>query len=284
MAVAGLFLLVILAVLCVSAPVAMWILETDGASVNLLGRFGPSSPAHPLGTDELGRDVLVRLLQGGQVSLAVGFAAALTSALVGTTIGLIAGYFGGTVDAVLMRLTDSVISLPLLPLLIVLAAIDPNKIGISDDIAATGAFQAGRIILIVTLAGWTVVARLTRASTMALLRQPFIEAARSQGASTARILIVHLLPNLASPIIVAATLAAGNVILLESVLSFLGLGIQPPMPSWGNLLTNAQELIWSSPTLAIYPGLLILLTVASLNFVGDGLREAFDPKGSGRKA
>ncbi len=282
MAVTGMVVLVVLSVACLAAPLAALVLQTDGTTVNLLNRFGPPSPAHPLGTDELGRDVLIRLLEGGRISLAVGLAAAATSALIGTLIGLIAGYRGGAIDAFLMRLTDSVIALPLLPLLIVLAAVDPTKIGFSEEAAATATFQVGRIILIVTLAGWTTVARLTRGSTLALLRQPYIEAARAQGAKTPRILRVHMLPNLASPIIVAATLAAGNIILLESVLSFLGLGIQPPTPSWGNLLTNAQELIWSAPSLAIYPGLLILLVVASLNFVGDGLREAFDPRQSRR--
>jgi peptide/nickel transport system permease protein len=134
--------------------------------------------------------------------------------------------------------------------------------------------------VIISLVGWTGVARLVRAEALQLREETFVLAARAQGAGTARIMAVHILPNLASTIIVATTLAAGNIILLESVLSFLGLGIQPPTPSWGNLLTNAQELVWVAPALAIYPGLLVLLTVAALNIVGDGLREALDPRGA----
>jgi peptide/nickel transport system permease protein len=145
-------------------------------------------------------------------------------------------------------------------------------VGAAEDISLY------RIVVIVALVGWTTVARLVRGSALSLRERPFVEAARAQGAGAFRIMTVHILPNLTSPIIVATTLAAGNVILLESVLSFLGLGIQPPTPSWGNLLTNAQELIWSAPALALYPGLLILITVISFNFLGDGLRDALDPR------
>jgi len=210
--------------------------------------------------------------------LAVGFSAALATAILGTAIGLAAGYFGGRLDAILMRITDGVIALPLLPLLIVLAAVDPEKIGLPRAFAEAETASLYRVIVIVALLGWTTVARLVRATALSLRERPFVLAARAQGAGPGRIMRIHVLPNLASPIIVATTLSAGHVILLESVLSFLGLGIQPPTPSWGNLLANAQELVWSAPALAVYPGLLIFVTVVAFNFVGDGLQDALDPR------
>ncbi len=278
LAVVSLGVLVILAALALLASVIEAALGVDGNAVNLFGRFQPPTSDHLLGTDEAGRDVLVRLLYGGRVSLAVGLAAALTAAFIGTTIGLISGYFGGRMDTLFMRLTDGFIALPLLPLLIVLAALDLEKLGIPRDIAQSESVSLYRIVVIVALVGWTTVARLVRATALSLRERPFVMAARAQGASSLRIMTAHILPNLASPIIVATTLSVGNVILLESVLSFLGLGIQPPIPSWGNLLTNAQELIWDAPALAIYPGLLIFVTVIAFNFVGDGLQDALDPR------
>jgi peptide/nickel transport system permease protein len=197
--------------------------------------------------------------------------------LVGTVVGLLAGYFGGRLDALLMRLTDGVIALPLLPLLIVLAAVDFSKLGLG---ALAQAEQASlyRIVLIITLVGWTTVARLVRGATLSLLGQDFVRSAIALGASAPRVMLVHILPNAVSPIIVATTLAMGSVILFESVLSFLGLGIQPPVPSWGNMLTNAQETIGIAPMLAIWPGLLILLTVAACNLLGDALQAHLDPR------
>ncbi|MEK7819861.1 MAG: ABC transporter permease [Pseudomonadota bacterium] len=272
---------VVLAVLALAALAAPWIaaaLNVDPAIVDLARRFAPPSAAHPLGTDELGRDVLARLLFGARVSLIVGLTAAVVAALFGTAIGLAAGYLGGRLDALLMRITDGVIALPLLPLLIVLAALDPEKIGLPREWLDQEAASLYRVVVIVALLGWTTVARLVRASALALRERPFVLAARAQGAGAGRIMRVHILPNLASPVIVATTLSAGQVILLESVLSFLGLGIQPPTPSWGNLLANAQELVWSAPALAVYPGLLIFTTVVAFNFVGDGLQDALDPR------
>jgi peptide/nickel transport system permease protein len=280
LAVGALAVLLGLTIAVAAAPLLARLLDIDANDMDLFNRFAPASAGHPLGTDDLGRDVLLRLLQGGRASLSVGCAAAVSAAIIGTAIGLAAGYLGGPTDALLMRLADGLMALPLLPLLIVLAAVDPAKLGISPEIAASTVTGLLRIILIISLVGWTGVARLVRAEALQLREETFVLAARAQGASTARIMAVHILPNLASTIIVATTLAAGNIILLESVLSFLGLGIQPPTPSWGNLLTNAQELVWSAPALAIYPGLLILLTVAALNIVGDGLREALDPRGA----
>ncbi|HEC14565.1 MAG TPA: ABC transporter permease, partial [Rhodospirillales bacterium] len=271
-------LLVVFTLFALAAPLFEIWLGTGMDDIDLMNRFSGPSAAHLLGTDELGRDVFIRLLFGGRVSLFVGLSAAVFSAAIGTTVGLFAGYFGGRLDAILMRITDGIISLPLLPLLIVLAAVDMGKLGLPEIFVQSENASLFRIVLIVALFGWTTVARLVRSSALALRERPFVLAALAQGAGPARIMGVHILPNLASPIIVATTLAAGNVILLESVLSFLGLGIQPPTPSWGNLLTNAQELIWTAPGLAVYPGLLIFLTVIAFNFIGDGLQDALDPR------
>jgi peptide/nickel transport system permease protein len=261
-----------------AAPVIATLLGTDADQVNLFDRFTPPSWQHPLGTDELGRDVLVRLLYGGQVSLFVGATAAMIATIFGTGIGLIAGYLGGRFDSFLMRFTDGVIALPLLPFLIVLAALDMTKLGLPSGILNNENISLYRIIFIVALFGWTTTARLVRAGTLSLKERPFVLAAHASGASSVRIMTVHILPNLVSPIIVSTTLAMGGIILLESVLSFLGLGVQPPTPSWGNLLTNAQELIWEAPMLACYPGLLIFVTVIAFNFIGDGLQDALDPR------
>jgi len=278
LAVGSALLLIALAVAAFAAPLAESLMGLDANKVDLLGRFGPPSADHPLGTDELGRDLLLRLLYGGRVSLLVGIVAALGAAIIGTAIGLLAGYYGGLLDALLMRLADGVIALPLLPLLIVLAAIDLTKLGLPDALATSEQASLYRIVVLIALVGWTTVARLVRGATLSLKAREFVRAAEAMGAGAPRIMLVHILPNAVSPIIVATTLSIGNVILLESVLSFLGLGIQPPIASWGNMLTNAQELIWSAPALAVYPGLLIFVTVIAFNFLGDGLQDALDPR------
>ncbi len=267
-----------LVILSIGASGFEWLLGIDANQVNLLARFAPPSTRHWLGTDGLGRDIFVRLLYGGQVSLSVGLATALGAAVIGTAIGLLAGYRGGWLDAFLMRTTDSVIALPLLPLLIVLAALDLSKLGLPADITNSESISLYRIIVIVALVGWTSVARLVRGSALSLRERDFVLAARAQGASAARLMFVHILPNLISPIIVAMTLSIGHVILLESVLSFLGLGIQPPIASWGNLLTNAQERLFDAWELAVYPGAAIFCTVIAFNFLGDGLQDALDPR------
>ncbi|MGC2855485.1 ABC transporter permease [Novispirillum sp. DQ9] len=277
-AVAGAVVLLLLAAASLAAPLVEAALGVDANAVNILATYAPPSAQHPLGTDDLGRDVLVRLLYGGRVSLAVGLVGALAAALIGTAIGVPAGYFGGRLDAALMRLTDGVIALPLLPLLIVLAAADPAKLGLPPDLARHPALDLGRISLIIALVGWTTAARLSRGATLAVKQREFVLAAVALGAGPGRIMARHLLPNVVSPVIVAATLSIGNVILLESALSFLGLGIQPPLPSWGNMLTNALETVWAAPALAFWPGFLILLTVVSVNMVGDGLQDALDPR------
>ncbi len=278
LALASLTVLFVMTIAAFAAPLAELALGVDGETANLFNRFAPPGGDHPLGTDELGRDLLVRLLYGGRVSLVVGLSAAVFSAIIGTAIGILAGYFGGRLDAFLMRFTDGVISLPLLPLLIILAAVDLEKLGIPEAIARSEDVSLYRIVAIIALFGWTTVARLVRAETLTIRAREFVTAATAMGAGPWRVMTLHILPNAVSPIIVATTLSIGNIILFESVLSFLGLGIQPPVASWGNMLTNAQELIWSNPSLAIWPGLAIFVTVIAFNFLGDGLQDALDPR------
>lgn len=275
----------VLAVLIVAsfgAPSLAALLGANPDAVDLYHRLAAPSLAHPLGTDEIGRDLLLRLLEGGRVSLLVGVVAALVAAVLGTTVGLIAGYRGGRLDAALMRFTDGMIALPLLPLLVVLAALDLKKLGLPGSVVDSQAISIERIIVLVALVGWTTVARIVRGATLSVKSRDFVRAAVALGAGGPRVMLVHILPNLASPIIVATTLAVGEVILLESVLSFLGLGVAPPIPSWGNMLTSAQETIELAPQLALYPGLLIFVTVIACNFLGDGLQDALDPRAQRR--
>ena len=254
-------------------PVAESALGLQAETIDLLARLSGPSWGHPIGTDELGRDLLLRLLQGARVSLFVGLAAALVATVIGAALGLAAGYFGGWLDAVLMRITDFVIALPLLPLLIVMAAADLSRLGLDADRPEHATL---RIILILALVGWTTVARLARGAALVVREREYVQAARALGTDSATILIRHVLPNALSPIVVAATLSVGNLILTESVLSFLGLGIQPPLASWGGMLTGAQGMIREAPQLAIWPGLLIFVTVVAFNVLGDGIRDAFD--------
>lgn len=277
-ALAGLAVLALLLAASFAAPLYEAARGVSGVEADLLSRFDPPSAPHWLGCDDAGRDELARLLRGGRTSLLIGLSGALGASLLGTLIGAAAGYFRGRTDMVLMRVTDFVIALPHLPLLIILAALDLSKLGIPEAAVRSGTANMVRIVLIVTLLGWTGVARLVRAATLALAEREFVLAARAQGAGAAWMLRVHILPSAVSPIIVATTLAMGRVILAESGLSFLGVGIQPPGTSWGSMLTNAQDLIGTAPALAIWPGLMILLTVVAVNFLGDGLNAAFDPR------
>ena len=282
LAVASAGSLIVLAALAISAPLLSAATHIDPGNVDLYHRFAGPSLGHLFGTDELGRDELMRILYGARVSLAVGLTAALVSAVIGTAIGLQAGYLGGRLDAFLMRVTDGVIALPHLPLLIVLVAVDLNKLGLPDSFIRSESADLYRIILVIALVGWTTVARLVRGAALALRERGFVRAAEASGASQWRIMTRHILPNLASPIIVATTLSVGNIILFEAALSFLGLGIAPPTPSWGNMLTDAQELVWTDPALTLYPGLFIFATVIAFNFLGDGLQDALDPRAKAR--
>lgn len=341
LAVISLIVLCFFALLSLLAPVIQSFLGVSHQTANLLYANLPASWPHILGTNELGQDVFTRLIFGGRISLSVGFLAALTSAMIGSIIGLLAGYFGGRIDTMLMRFTDAMLSIPVLPLMIVFAALDLNRLfsgsmsierglfifvaifafsllvrfladsskrkrqgghfwRICFDSLLVASFFIGayfllfysipwrtlgegnfasviKLILIIVFFGWMTVARLARASAMQLKNMEFIVAAQALGASHKRILLSHIFPNALAPIIVAATLEVGENILYEAALSFLGLGIQPPVSSWGNMLNNAVEYIKSNPGLAFWPGLFILITVSCFNFLGDGMRDALDP-------
>lgn len=277
-AVASLVVLMVLVLFCLAAAPLEALLGIDAMETDLFARYGPPSAKHWLGTDEGGRDELLRLMYGGQVSLLVGLLATVIGGVFGVTLGLAAGYFGGRLDAMLMRFTDGMIALPLLPLLIVLGAVDLTKLGFSSDFAHSQTAAFWRIVVIISLVDWTAIARLVRAATLSVKERDYVLAARASGAGPLYLMTVHILPNIVTPIIVAFTLTVGRVILFESVLSFLGFGIVPPTPSWGNMLSNAQELVATAPALAVYPGLLIFVTVIAVNFLGDGMQHAFDPR------
>jgi peptide/nickel transport system permease protein len=232
--------------------------------------LAPGVGGHILGSDENGRDLLARLIAGAQISLTVAVFAVVMQIVIGSILGAIAGYYGGWVDFWIMRFTDVVLSIPLLPLLLVLTAI----------VSATSNKASLSFLVIVVLIGgltWPATARLVRASFLSLREREFTEAARAIGSSDLRIIFLHLLPNAVAPIIVQGTLSVANVILTESVLSFLGFGIQPPQASWGNMLANAQSNITIAPWVAIFPGICILIVSLSINYLGDGLRDAIDP-------
>ncbi|MFN2461036.1 MAG: ABC transporter permease [Candidatus Velthaea sp.] len=232
--------------------------------------LAPGVAGHILGTDENGRDLLARLMFGARVSLTVAIFAVIMELSIGTVLGAIAGYYGGWIDFWIMRLTDVVLSIPLLPLLLVLTAI----VAATSNKASLNFFT---IVVIIGGLSWPAVARLVRASFLTLREREFTEAARALGNRDGRIIFRHILPNAVAPIIVQGTLEVANVILLESVLSFLGFGIQPPTASWGNMLANASSNMTIAPWVAVFPGLCILVTVLAINYLGDGLRDAIDP-------
>ena len=236
---------------------------------------------HLFGTDELGRDVFIRLVYGTRVSITVGLLVALMAGFIGLLVGSLAGYYGGRVDTVLMRVTDALLSLPILVVLIVVSAIDLGKVLGDTPFAFIVDHQYESVIkmvIILCLFSWMQAARLVRGSILSIKEQEFILAARVLGARDRTIIAAHIVPNVIAPLLVAVTLGIGNAILFEAALSFLGLGIQPPTPSWGNMLHNAQDMVQHAPMLAVLPGLLILFTVISFNYVGDGVRDAIDPR------
>ncbi|WP_413581782.1 ABC transporter permease [Bdellovibrio sp. HCB288] len=243
----------------------------------LLKTFSSFDTFHLFGTDELGRDVFIRLVYGTRVSMGVGVLVAIASALIGLLIGSIAGYYGGWIDTILMRVTDSLLSLPTIPVLIVMAAIDFTKLPVLNAIVSTQNESVFKMVIILCIFSWMTVARLVRGNILSLREREFILAARTIGAKDSTIIVRHMFPNVIAPILVSITLGVGESILFEAALSFLGLGIMPPTPSWGNMLNNAQELIYQAPFLAILPGILILMTTISFNYLGDGLQDALDP-------
>ncbi len=233
---------------------------------------------HLLGTDELGRDVFIRMIYGARVSMGVGVLVAIASSILGLLIGAIAGFYGGFIDTVLMRITDGLLALPRVPIMILFAAVDLRKIPWMGSIVSTRYEAILKLSLILVLFSWMSVARLVRGGVLSLREQEFILAAKTIGARDHTIILRHIFPNVVAPLLVSVTLGVGGAILSESALSYLGLGVQPPTPSWGNMLVNAQELMNSAPFLAIIPGLNILILAISFNYVGDGLQDAVDPK------
>ena len=263
LAVASLLVLCGLAVIVLLAPVIAPY-AFDAQDIDLLGQPAPPSWEHLLGTDNLGRDSFSLILYGGRISLAVGIAAAMVSTAVGTAIGAISGFYRGWVDMAIMRATDVVLSVPALPLILLIS----------------GLLRPTVPLLIVIIGGlsWMGTARLVRGQFLSLREREFVEAARALGATNFRLILRHILPNAVAPITVSATLTVGQAILLESAMSFFGFGVQPPTPTWGNLLNEATQWLDSAPWLAIPPGLLIFITVLGVNSLGDGLRDAFDTR------
>jgi len=249
----------------ITLAVAVWPLFLGSPeAIDTPNALKDPTPQHLLGTDELGRDTLTRLLHAGRISLVVGFMAMAISILVGSLVGGIAGYFGGTADTVLMRITDAMMSLPAIFLLLVILVV----------------FGSGlvTVVVVIGVTSWMGAARVVRAEVLRFKNAEFVEAARAMGARPRRILAVHVFPNAVPSIIVTASLGVARAILTESALSYLGLGIQAPTPSLGNMLSNAQTYLWNAPLQALWPGLLILLIVLASNFLGDGLRDALDPQ------
>jgi peptide/nickel transport system permease protein len=260
-------------ILAVTLGPLLWSVPID--DVDFAARLQGPSLAHPLGTDDLGQDLLARMLQGGRISLAVGLAAMMVGLILGTFVGAISGISRGSVDAALMWLTDLFLSLPQLPLLLLLFYLFRDKL---KELAGP---EGGIFILIVVIIGgfrWMPVARLVRAQFLSLREKEFVEAARALGASTSRQVLRHILPNALGPVIVAGTINVADAIITESTLSFLGLGFPPDTPTWGRLLFDAKDYLDFAPHWVLFPGAAIFLTVLAINFIGDGLRDVLDPR------
>jgi peptide/nickel transport system permease protein len=243
--------------------------------LDFLATMSPPSTVHPFGADELGRDLLSRAVYGGRISLLVGIAAMLISLMIGTLVGSAAGFFGGLTDQLLMRVTDLFLSLPVLPLLLLTVYL------FRDPVTKALGPETGIFVIVVTMIGslaWMQTARIVRAQFLTLKEKEFVEAATCLGVGRWAIMMKHILPNAIGPLIVAATLGIGNAIIQESTLSFLGVGFPPDTPTWGRLVTDGSQFLSTAPHLALFPGALIFLTVLSINFMGDGLRDALDPR------
>ena len=271
--VAGSVVLLMVAIALAAPLVATYVVHHTSYTIDLAATFSPPNPHHLLGTDEDGRDTLVRLMYGAQVTLTVAFLSVAVSVLVGGTVGLVAGFYGGWADNLLMRLVDVLLSIPSIYLLILLTILQP-KIGpihlsTSDPLS---------LAVIIAVVGWGGISRLVRGEVLSVKHRDFIVAARSIGASDVRLLLRHILPNVLAVLIVAASLNVGAIIITESILDFIGLGIQPPTASWGNMLTNSQTYFYHSIWLVLLPGTLIFITVLAMNLLGNAMRDAFDPR------
>ncbi|SRR6266536_400937 len=264
-AIAGLVIVVLLVVVAVTAPLMVRAgIIADPLTQDVSHSFAPFSARHPLGTDELGRDLLSRVMYGAQISLTVGLVVQLVILVIGGTIGLSAGYFGGRVDNLLMRFTDIVYAFPdLLWLLVIVSVFKPSLL---------------TIFLAVGSIYWVNLARIVRGQVLSLREKEFVESARAAGSSPLRIIVRHLIPNAMSPVIVTLTFGIPQAIFLEAVLSYLGVGIPPPTPSWGTMVNNGYGAIFADPHQVLVPGVAIALTMLSFTFIGDGLRDALDPR------
>ena len=272
LAMAGAVVLLVMVAAVLTGP---WLWRVPINEIDFKAKLQGTSLAHPLGTDDLGQDLLARMLYGGRISLAVGVAAMLIAIVLGTLIGALAGYVGGFVDHALMRATDLFLSLPQLPLLLLIVYL------FRDRLKGLFGLEAGIFLLVVTVIGglrWMPVARLVRAQFLSLREKEFVEAARGLGASPLRQVLRHILPNAVGPVIVAGSLDVAVAIIAESTLSFLGLGFPPDIPTWGRILFDAKDTLDHAPHWAIFPGTAIFLAVLSINYIGDGLRDALDPR------
>jgi peptide/nickel transport system permease protein len=271
--------LAVLALLVLYALAGSFFISEKYANYNdtSLRLQGPSA-AHPFGTDSIGRDVLARTIYGGQISLLIGLTAVVVETLLGILVGALAGYYGGVVDSILMRITEAMLNIPEIFLLIVMAKYFGGKIPEVDLFGRTFSGSVVVIVLIIGLTSWMYLARIVRAQFLSLKENEFVLAARATGTRNIEIIFRHILPNSVAPIVVSATLGVANAILAEAYISFLGLGVQPPTATWGNMLDGANNYLETAPWLWFFPGFLILVTVLSINFLGDGLRDALDPR------
>lgn len=252
--------------------------EADANYNDTKRRLLAPSVEHPFGTDTIGRDILARSIYGGQISILIGVTAVIVMVTMGTIIGTLSGYFGGVMDMILMRFTEAMLSIPQLLLLLVMSRFFAGKIPQQEIFGRTFSGSVIVIIMIIGLTSWMELSRLVRSNVLSLKETEFVMAAKALGATDRRIILQHILPNTLAPVIVAATLGVAGAILSEAYISFLGLGVQPPTATWGNMLEGARQYIDEAPWLWIFPGLLIILTLMSINFVGDGLRDALDPR------
>lgn len=252
--------------------------EADANYNDTRRRLQPPSAEHPFGTDTIGRDILARVIYGGQISLVIGLTAVSVSVVLGTTVGVLSGYFGGLLDAVLMRFTEAMLSIPSLLLLLVMAKYFSGRIPTQVILGRTFSGSVIVIVIIIGITSWMYLARIVRSNVLSIRETEYVLAARALGATSRRIIFAHVLPNTLAPVIVAATLGVAAAILSEAYISFLGVGVQPPTATWGNMLEGSRQYIENAPWLWFFPGLFIVLTVMSINFVGDGLRDAFDPR------
>jgi peptide/nickel transport system permease protein len=267
--------LIVLSIIVLTVLIGPFIWTVPINEIDFMARLSGPSLAHPMGTDDLGQDLFARILYGGRISLAVGVAAMAMAVLIGVTIGSIAGMLGGKVDAALMWLTDLFLSLPNLPVLLVVIYLFRDSL---KDVFGPEMGVFLLIVFVIGAFGWMPVARLVRAQFFSLREKEFVEAARALGASTPRQVTKHILPNSLGPVIVAGTIDVAAAIIAESTLSFLGLGFPPDIPTWGRVLFDAKDYLDIAPHWALFPGLMIFLTVLSINFIGDGLRDALDPR------